>query len=266
MQIDWPLLGMWMGIAIGVGLILFHSVAAFYHVKYYVLRADEPESWKCQPERTLPPRLQRRAVLLSSYNLVAAGALTGVLLYAIDRGMPTPIYYEVAEYGWIYTILSTAALFVMVDAIAYYVHRTLHGKFLYRTFHRTHHAYVATTPYVTAAIHPVVFITLQLTTFAPIMLFPFHAASIVVVFIYVLIFNIIDHSGISLRSRIPWQAASNFHDDHHAFFHVNFGQHLTVWDRLHGTLRVEGRKYGVDVFGGKGIAGAGEPLDGGLPY
>lgn len=33
---------------------------------------------------------------------------------------------------------------------------------------------------------------------------------------------------------------------------MNFGQHLMIFDRLHGTLRREGRRYGADVFGGKG--------------
>ncbi len=257
---------MWMAIAAGVGLGVFHAVAGFYHVKYYVLRAHDPENWKCQPGRRLPARLQRKAVLLSSYNLLFAGSATGILLYALDRGLRTPIYYDVSDYGWVYTLLSTAVLFVVVDALAYYVHRALHSEFLYRTFHRSHHRFVATTPYVTAAIHPVVFIVLQVTTFAPIMLVPFHAVSIVVVFLYVLIFNIIDHSGVSLRSRIPWQAPSNYHDDHHALFHVNFGQHLTWWDRLHGTLREKGRSYGVEVFGGKGAAAASPASDEMIPY
>ncbi len=257
LETDWSALAMWMGIAVGVGLGVFHAVAGFYHLKYYVWRADDPENWKCQPHRKLPARLQRKAVLLSSSNLVMAGSLTGILLYAIDRGLSTPIYYNVADFGWAYTLLSTVVLFVLVDAIAYYVHRVLHQEFLYKNFHRAHHAYVATTPYVTAAIHPVVFLTLQVTTFAPIMLIPFHAVSIVLVFFYVLIFNVIDHSGVTLRSRIPWQAPSDYHDDHHAHFHVNFGQHLMLWDRLHGTLRREGRTYGVDVFGGKGMAAVG---------
>jgi lathosterol oxidase len=253
-DIDWGILAMWMAIAVGVGLAIFHGVAGFYHVKYYVLRADDPQSWKCQPGRKLPARLQRRAIWLSNFNLVVAGSLTGVFLYAIARGWQTPIYFDVSDYGWTYTVLSTAVLFVVVDAIAYYVHRAMHHPFLYGMFHRSHHRFVATTPYVTAAIHPVVFITLQVATFAPILLVPFHAVSIASVFIYVFVFNIIDHSGISLPSRIPWQASSHFHDDHHAWFHVNFGQHLTWWDRLHGTLRREGRVYGVEVFGGKGAA------------
>jgi lathosterol oxidase len=43
-----------------------------------------------------------------------------------------------------------------------------------------------------------------------------------------------------------------FHDDHHVHFHCNFGQHLTLWDRMHGTLRRVNRRYGAEVFGGRG--------------
>ncbi|MCB9788498.1 MAG: hypothetical protein H6744_17590, partial [Deltaproteobacteria bacterium] len=41
-------------------------------------------------------------------------------------------------------------------------------------------------------------------------------------------------------------------DDHHTQFHCNFGQHLMIWDRLHGTLRRQSRQYGAEVFGGRG--------------
>ena len=63
--------------------------------------------------------------------------------------------------------------------------------------------------------------------------------------------------GVKLRSIWPWQASTSYHDDHHAHFHVNFGQHLMLWDRLHGTLRRADRRYGEDVFGGEGEGGSG---------
>jgi lathosterol oxidase len=256
--IDWSALGFWILIAMSGGLLIFHGVAGYYHLHYYVLRSDDPEGWKCQAERKLPPRLQRQAVKLSTFNLAVGGALTGILIYAITEGLPVPIYLDVTEYGWTYTILSTVLLFVIEDAIAYYVHRGLHHRFFYKRFHRSHHRFVATTPYVTAAIHPAVFVVLQVASFLPLFLIPFHVASIAVVFIYILIFNVIDHSGVSLKSRIPWQASSNYHDDHHVHFHVNFGQHLMIWDKLHGTLRRQGRKYGKEVFGGRGHPSADE--------
>ena len=76
--------------------------------------------------------------------------------------------------------------------------------------------------------------------------------------IYVLLYNIKDHSGIVLTSRLPWQGSSRFHDDHHVYFHCNYGQNLPIFDKLHGTHRRVNRRYGEDVFGGKGA-----PLEGG---
>ena len=52
--------------------------------------------------------------------------------------------------------------------------------------------------------------------------------------------------------RRPPQPPAAFHDAHHEFFHCNFGQNLLLWDRLHGTARVEGRRYDEATFGGRG--------------
>lgn len=44
-------------------------------------------------------------------------------------------------------------------------------------------------------------------------------------------------SGIKMDSWLPWQNDTVFHDQHHEFFHVNYGQNLQIWDRLNGTVR-----------------------------
>lgn len=240
------------------GLAIYWSVAGFYHFKYYVRRAGDAASWKCQPRRFLRPDQQRDAMRSSCQNLLIAGVLTGTLIYALTRGADLPIYFRVAEHGWLYTAVSTVVLFVLLDGLAYYVHRAFHQRWMFRMFHRHHHRYVATTPFVVVAMHPVEFISLQTATFLPLFFIPFHYVSIIAVFVYAFVFNIIDHSGVRLHSRIPWQGPSTFHDDHHAYFHCNFGQHLTLFDRLHGTLRRTGRRYGRDVFGGRGA-----PVEGG---
>jgi len=251
-DIDWPLLSLCVGVSVAVGLLIYHGVAGYYHLRYYTLRRDEPQLWKCQPKRFLTPKQHRTAVLLGSANMTLGGVLSGAVIYLIARGMETPIFYDVADYGWVYVIASTLGLFVLMDAIAYYVHRLLHVRFLFRALHRHHHKYVATSPYVVTALHPLELVLLQAATLAPVFFIPFHAASIGAVLVYVLIFNIVDHSGVRLTSSLPWQGPSMYHDDHHAHFHVNFGQHLMIWDRLHGTLRVPGRTYGRNIFGGKG--------------
>jgi lathosterol oxidase len=242
------------------GLAILYIVGGYYHLRYYVLRRHEPETWKCQPKRWLRPEQQRQAIRLSTMNLTFGGLLSGSMIYGMQRGLPVPIYFDVADYGWTYTIASSIALFYLVDLLAYYAHRLLHWKPMFKPFHSWHHRYVATTPWVVTAMHPVEFFIFQATTFIPLFVIPFHYVAAITVFVYILVFNIIDHSGVKLTSVWPWQGPTMFHDDHHAHFHVNFGQCLSMWDRLHGTLRRKGRRYGVDVFGGKG-SGGGNPGD-----
>ncbi|MCA9562050.1 MAG: sterol desaturase family protein [Myxococcales bacterium] len=252
--IDWPMLLVCLGVSIASGLVVFHVVAGYYHIRYYVLRRDDAANWKCQPDRWLRPEQQREAALLSTFNLTLGGTISGILIYCIAKGMPTPIYLEVSEYGWPYTIASGILLFVLNDGAAYYVHRTLHRKKLFKSIHRYHHRYIATSPYVTTAVHPVELLLLQGASFLPLFFIPVHAGAIGVVLVYILVMNIVDHSGVRLHSSLPWQGPSLFHDDHHKHFHCNFGQHLMIWDRMHGTLRRVKRRYGKDVFGGRGEA------------
>ncbi|MFT4569803.1 MAG: lathosterol oxidase [Candidatus Binatia bacterium] len=257
--IDWSSLGFFVGVATFFGLAIYHVVAGYYHYRYYYLRHDEPETWKCQPKRFLTAKLHRISMMSGSANLALGGVVTGILIYGIDQGLPTMLYYDVADYGWFYTLVSIPVLFAVIDAAAYYVHRALHFKPLYARFHKFHHRFVATSPYVATALHPIELLWLQAASLMWIFLVPLHPAVVSVVLVYILIFNIIDHSGVRLVSSLPWQGPSAYHDDHHAHFHVNFGQHLMIWDRMHGTLRRQGRSYGNEVFGGRGTSESGNP-------
>ena len=251
--IDWSLLATCIAVATLPALVIYHAVAGYYHYRYYVRRRDKPETWKCQPERFLTPKMHRTAILASTGSLTLSSVITGILIYGMIVGVvKTAIYTDVAAYGWTYTIGMTIVLFVVMDYSAYWAHRMLHIKFLYEHVHRFHHRFGATSPYVATALHPVDILALQAASFLPLFFIPFHAASVAVVLLYVLVYNVIDHSGVRLVSVLPWQPPSTYHDDHHVHFHVNFGQHLMIWDRIHGTLRRRNRRYGQDVFGGRG--------------
>ena len=249
---DWAAWGGIVVASVMAGVAILWLVGGYYHLRYYRGRAADPASWKCQPNRFLRPGQDRQAMVLATLNLSIGGLISGTLVYFLTRGWKTHIYYEVAERGWLYTIATTVLLFILMDGLAYYAHRALHHKWVFRYIHRWHHKFLAPTPFVVTAMHPVEFLIFQAVTFLPLFIIPFHYVSIIVVLMYVLIFNIIDHSGVRLTSKIPWQGPSMFHDDHHVHFHCNFGQHLTLWDRMHGTLRRVNRRYGAEVFGGKG--------------
>ena len=253
--IAWGLLATCIGGATLAGLVAYHAAAGYYHYRYYVLRRHEPETWKCQPKSFPTPRQHRTAVLVGTRNMILSGVLTGILVYGVVTGaLKIPIYTDVAEYGWAYTLGMTVVLFVVTDCINYWVHRALHIKFLFKHVHRFHHRFVATSPYVATALHPAELLAQQAASFVPLFFIPFHGASAAGVLVYILIYNVVDHSGVKLVSVLPWQPPSRYHDDHHAYFHVNFGQHLMIWDRLHGTLRRQNRRYGKEVFGGRGVS------------
>jgi lathosterol oxidase len=169
--------------------------------------------------------------------------LTGFLAYRVQHGLPTKPYYDVGEKDWAYTPTSTVGLFVVIDAGAYYAHRTLHIKPLFRKIHRHHHKFIATTPFAAIAMHCVELVSLQASAFVAMFIVPLHPAVIGVVMVYILVFNIIDDSGVDLDSVIPWPLPAAYHHDHHVHFHVNFVQHLMLWDPLPGTLRLPGRTY-----------------------
>ena len=256
--VEWFLL---MAVSAVAAVVILFVVGGYYHYRYYTLRRHEPETWKCQPKRFLSAAKQREAAVRSSLNLALGGCVSGTMIFFLKRGLKLPIYFEVSDYGWTWTVLGTAVLFVMVDGMAYYVHRMFHLKPLYRRFHRYHHKFTAPSPWVVTALHPVELLVLQAATFLPFFIIPFHYVSIIAVFIYILVFNIIDHSGVELVSRLPWQGPSRYHDDHHVHFHVNFGQHLMLFDRLHGTLRRENRTYGAETFGGRGASTEGDGVE-----
>src|SRR5262249_9246751 len=81
---------------------------------------------------------------------------------------------------------------------------------------------------------------------------PVNAIVVIVILISAQLEALLQHSGVRVSPWIPWMPSTYFHDDHHRYFHVNYGQHLLLWDRLYGTLRRDGRRYGIEVFGGQG--------------
>ena len=79
---------------------------------------------------------------------------------------------------------------MLVDALAYYAHRALHARALFPRVHRWHHRYVATSPFVVDGDAPGRVLTFQAVTFLPLFVIPFHYLSAIVVFVYILVFNI----------------------------------------------------------------------------
>ena len=247
------------GIAALGGLVIYFGYGGWLYHRYYVKRRGEAEQWKIQAKRWASPKLFRWSVAIAACNMMIGGLLSGTFFYFVITHDFSALYFDVDEYGIVWTIASVPLMFLALEAAAYYTHRFLHGRFMFKHVHQWHHRLVAPTPFATVTMHPVEFTMLQATAFLPVMLLPVHWMAFALLLAYVLVFNIMDHSGIHMRHWLPWHSTSAFHDDHHLYFHCNYGQNLAVFDRFHGTHRRLGRRYGKDVFGGRGApSGDGE--------
>lgn len=248
-----PLWALLVTVATVGGLVLYFGFGTWLYWRYYVKRRDQADQWKIQANRWQPPAKLRWGIRVAAVNMVLGGLVSGSFAYYVVNGGYSALYFEVEQRGVIYTIVSTVLLFFAIEAAAYYTHRFLHRKWLFRRVHQWHHRCVATTPFNTVTMHPVEFLLLQVTAFLPIFILPAHYVSFIAMLVYALVFNIMDHSGIKMTHWLPWHSNSSFHDDHHVYFHCNFGQNIAIFDKLHGTHRRHNRRYGENVFGGKGL-------------
>ena len=158
------------------------------------------------------------------------------------------LYFNSSEYGYFYLIFSFILVWIYLDGMAYYAHRFWHHKFLYKYFHKWHHYYKSPTSFSIIAMHPIEFFVYFSIIISPIFLIPIYHFNFYFILIYLYYFGLIDHSGIILESIFPWQPNSIFHDNHHQYFHCNFGQNSSIWDKLHGSIRNKKNEYEENKF------------------
>ncbi len=253
----------YVGMAIAGGLLMYFGISGAFHLIYYRRPKDRAAEWKCQPRRWLSPDQLRQQLRLGTGNVLGASIASGLFTWYLASGGASAIYYDSRSHSVVYTVGATVFYFLLTDAGLYWAHRIFHRPFLFRHIHRVHHRFVSPNAFTAMAMHPLELATYQSVMLLPVFVLPIHVVGLILVVVYQNYVGMLDHSGVDLYSWLPWQPPTRFHDDHHVHFHVNYGQNLSLWDRIFGTYRREGRRYGVEVFGGRGLpeggADAGPP-------
>lgn len=245
---DVRLLALCLTTSIVPGIVVYVAVGMFFEIVYYRRQRTDPGSWKCQPDRWPSARTRRLEIILAFSNLLFSSLLTGLVMYYVARGGHSGIYLNLESHGLPFTIASGVAYFVLSDFALYALHRLNHTRFLYKHMHRVHHKFVAPTAFSMTALHPLEMLEFWAAMVLPALFWPIHAVALGAVFGYHLLVGMSAHSGVRLWIPIPWQEPSQFHDDHHRYFHVNFGQCMGTWDRVFGTARRVGRRYDETIY------------------
>merc|ERR1711970_1147593 len=240
--------------ATSVSYLFFFGIGGYLHLKYYVQQKDSPHEWKCQPNKWLSKKEEIHEIIVGWFSLTIGSVLSAGLATWVINGGYTSLYYDFGRHGVLWTILELPVVFVSTDYITYWLHMVYHMPFLYKHFHKLHHTYKQPTAFSVTAIHPVEFLNIQCVYIAPMFLMPIHAPVYCGYLMYIYYHGIIDHSGITFKRLWfqPWQPDCIFHDNHHQYFHVNFGFKVELWDQIHGTVRMKDRIYRKDIFWGKG--------------
>jgi sterol desaturase/sphingolipid hydroxylase (fatty acid hydroxylase superfamily) len=151
------------------------------------------------------------------------------------------VYMGIAPLGWGYLVLSVAAMTIAHDAYFYWTHRLLHLRAFAR-FHLTHHQSITPTAYSCYAFQPAESTLHGLFQPLFLMVFPMQVPGLVIAIGFMMVRNILGHSGVELFARqkerskwFGWLVTTRDHDLHHSSYHCNFGFHFTWWDRLMGT-------------------------------
>ncbi|ELU10573.1 hypothetical protein CAPTEDRAFT_221649 [Capitella teleta] len=239
--------------SISFSIVSYYGLAGWLQWHYYIRRRDSAAEWKCQPTKFLTPENERHEILMGSFNLFLGSLVGGSLAAYIMNGGRTQMYYHLDDHSYWYLVFSTVLLFLMQDAYAFYAHKSSHYPLIYKHIHKHHHRYHSPTAFSATAMHPAEFLWLQTGLILPIFFLPVYSGSFIMCILYAYYYGMIDHSGIKMDAVWPWQPPSQFHDDHHKYFHVNFGFNLRIWDWMHDTLRKEDRVYSEEIFGGRGL-------------
>ncbi len=163
------------------------------------------------------------------------------------------VYYDISDHSLIWYATSFVISFLVHDTYFYWLHRTLHTKWLYKRFHSIHHKSIYPTPLAAFAFNASE--AILESCFFPIILFflPIHYSVIMIFAAFSLIMNAYGHLGHDV---LPEQIQDGpvlkhiNHPTHHGWHHRhhrgNYGFYLKWWDKAMGTykggLKVTGRQ------------------------
>jgi len=206
---------------------------------------------KCSPQNRIQKKRDgEKRARIEIKSSIKALAVSSVLLSAgyLFQQQGWALFQPFELNWWNFAVFFVLA-FVIFDAWFYWGHRILHLKWFYR-WHKPHHLSVAPTAWSNDSSAVVDTLIEHGFYFFVWLLLPIPAISVFALRLFDQVSGMIGHSGFeyfagrTTRRPFPF-LCTTFHDLHHSQFHYNFGNFMSVWDRMMGTVHP---KYDQIVF------------------
>jgi ferredoxin-NADP reductase len=162
-------------------------------------------------------------------------------LYLESKGY-TQIYFDIAEYGYLWLGVSFLIVLFIDDMFFYWSHRAMHLPRFYKFFHKVHHESTDPSPLTAFAFHPSEAVIEQLMHVVLPFLLPLNFGVMIAWQIFSMLNNVFAHLGYEIYPKgwvklplLQFKTASTHHNMHHQLFNGNYALYFTWWDQWMGT-------------------------------
>ncbi len=232
---------------LGQAALAFGTVSLAGLVFYVLLCAPSYWLWFKREGRTVnreyveDPGELRRSFGWTALSIVS-NALMLVPVHLAVQGGWSRVYWDVADHGWGWLLLSIGLYLVVTETLVYWTHRLLHRPWAFRRIHFAHHSFRKPTPWASLAFHPLDAFLQALPHHLCAFLFPVHGLVYLGFLGFVTAWSVAIHDRVSLV-RWPWLNFTAHHTVHHFYNNYNHGQFFTLWDRLAGSYRAPDARF-----------------------
>jgi fatty acid hydroxylase domain-containing protein 2 len=178
--------------------------------------------------------LFRRCLFEAVFKMVCVHPIAAYFIYPIFEYFGTTMTGPLPS---IMTIMKDLILCILVlDTMFYWVHRTLHHKWLYKYIHKQHHEFKTNIVLNAEFAHPIEDVFSSLLPFVlPPMILGVHGVTFTIWLVWRLFETQDAHSNYNFpSSRYIFFRAADFHAYHHSHNVGNYGM-LYIWDSLMST-------------------------------
>lgn len=212
------------------------AVVSLYLI-FYVWQKAHFQKLKIN-EKTAPLSIMKWEMLFSLISFFVFALAGWGMDISIAKGYST-LYVDADQYGWMYLVISLALAFLIHDTWFYWSHRFLHWKPVYRVVHSLHHRFHNPNPFTAFAFHPVEAVVqigvIPLISF----ILPVYEGVLIFFATFVFFMSVYGHLGFELRANkkgvFKIFNTAIHHNQHHRYFHCNYGIYFNFWDRIMHT-------------------------------